>query len=74
MPEAPRAGSDDLEELTFEDALQQLEALVERLDGDDPPGLEDALDAYEQGTALARECLRRLDAAELRVERLSIDE
>ncbi|PSQ69388.1 MAG: exodeoxyribonuclease VII small subunit [Bacteroidetes bacterium QH_2_67_10] len=35
--------------------------------------LEEALDAYEEGTTLARECMKRLNDAELRVERLSID-
>lgn len=59
--------------LSFEDALQRLESIVERLE-DDPPALEDALDAYEDGVALARECLRRLDDAEQRISELSLDE
>jgi exodeoxyribonuclease VII small subunit len=63
-----------LDELTFADALERLESLVRRLDGDEPPALEEALDAYEEGTVLARECMRRLNEAELRVERLSINE
>ena len=80
MPDesAPSSETSDEEvafdDLTFADALARLEALVERLDGEDTPALEEALDAYEEGNALARECLRRLDEAELRVERLSIDE
>jgi exodeoxyribonuclease VII small subunit len=76
MPDDASPGaSDSFDDLDFADALQRLEALVERLDDtDDPPALEEALDAYEEGNALARECLRRLDEAELRVERLSIDE
>lgn len=68
-------GDAAFEDLTFADALERLEALVERLDDtNDPPALEEALDAYEEGNALARECLRRLDEAELRVERLAIDD
>jgi exodeoxyribonuclease VII small subunit len=33
-------------------------------------GLEDAIDLFEKGTELAKECLSRLDQAEQRVERL----
>lgn len=76
MP-APETSSEteaSFQDLTFADALQRLETLVERLDGADPPALEEALDAYEEGTSIARECMRRLDAAELRIERLAIDE
>lgn len=74
----PESASDDpatLQSLTFADALERLERLVERLDdASDPPPLEEALDAYEEGTVLARECMKRLHEAELRVERLSIDD
>ena len=73
-PDSASDGEASLQDLTFADALQRLEALVERLDGDDPPALEEALDAYEEGTALARECMQRLNDAELRVERLSLEE
>ena len=73
--DASTDGEAALDDLSFADALERLEALVERLDDpDDPPPLEEALDAYEEGTTLARECMKRLDDAELRVERLSIDE
>jgi exodeoxyribonuclease VII small subunit len=73
--DASTDGEAALDDLSFADALERLEALVERLDDpDDPPPLEEALDAYEEGTTLARECMKRLNDAELRVERLSIDE
>lgn len=76
MPDSAPAsdGEAALQDLTFAEALQRLESLVERLDGANPPALEEALDAYEEGTVLARECMSRLNEAELRVERLSIDE
>ena len=60
------------EDLTFEQAVQRLEALVETLE-DDTAGLEDALHAYEEGVLLARYCLQRLDAAELRVQELALE-
>ena len=57
---------------SFEETLRHLEALVESLEAD-TPDLDAALDAYEEGTVLARACLRRLEAAEQRVEELSLD-
>lgn len=62
----------DRTDLRFEEALTRLEAIVERLE-EEPPALEAALDAYEEGVELARACLTRLEAAELRVEELSLD-
>ncbi len=68
MPSAPNNPA----EATFEDALRRLEALVETLETD-PPSLDAALEAYAEGTDLARHCLERLRTAELRVEELSLD-
>ncbi len=60
------------ENLTFEQALQRLEALVEILE-DEAAGLDEALQAYEEGVILARYCLERLDTAELRVQELALE-
>lgn len=57
---------------SFEEALARLETIVEELE-DDPPALDDALDAYEEGVALASECLSQLEEAEQRVSELSIE-
>jgi exodeoxyribonuclease VII small subunit len=59
--------------LSFEDALQRLESIVNDLE-DDPPALDEALDAYEEGVGLARGCLERLEDAEQRVSELKLDE
>jgi exodeoxyribonuclease VII small subunit len=64
---------DTIPDRSFEEALQRLEAIVEQLE-DQPPNLEEALDAYEEGVSLARQCLERLDAAEMRVEELSLED
>ena len=56
------------EELTYDAALAQLEAVLATLEGDDLP-LEQALTLYEEGAALAAFCARKLEAAELRVQR-----
>jgi len=53
--------------LDFEQALAELESLVERLEGGDLP-LEEALKAFERGVALTRQCQTSLKAAQQRVE------
>jgi exodeoxyribonuclease VII small subunit len=57
------------EDLTFEDALAELEEVVARLEGGDLP-LEETLALYERGQMLAARCEDALDAAELRLEKL----
>lgn len=61
--------SNDLEELSFEQAVGELEATVERLEGGDLP-LTEAIALYERGMRLAQRCNKLLDAAELQVQAL----
>lgn len=61
-----------METLSFEDAFTQLEAAVAALQDGQLP-LERALDYYEQGMKLARQCQSLLEQAELRVEQLRVD-
>lgn len=63
---------DDLSDLAFEEALDHLESIVDMLD-ENPPDLDTALDAYEDGVTLAQHCLDRLDNAEQQLEELSLD-
>lgn len=60
------------DDLTFEDAVQRLEEIVAMLE-DDPPGLENAVDAYSEGVQLAKYCLGRLNTAEIRIQELSLE-
>jgi len=53
--------------LDFEQALAELESLVERLEGGDLP-LEEALKAFERGVELTRHCQASLKAAQQKVE------
>jgi len=62
--------TDDVETLTFEEALAELEAIVERLDAGELV-LEEALALFERGQALADHCSEQLEAASLRVEQLT---
>ncbi|MCL6451979.1 MAG: exodeoxyribonuclease VII small subunit, partial [Acetobacteraceae bacterium] len=54
-------------ELGFEQALERLEATVERLEGGDL-GLEEALRLFQEGMELLRHCAQLLDRAEGRVQ------
>jgi exodeoxyribonuclease VII small subunit len=53
----------------FEQALDQLENLVEAMEGGDL-SLEDSLKAFEQGIKLSRECQTALSTAEQKVQLL----
>jgi len=54
----------------FERALDELEALVQRMEGGDL-SLEESLGAYERGVALYRQCQGALEQAELRIRLLA---
>jgi len=54
-------------ELSFEEALGRLEALVEGLEGGDLP-LAEALAKFEEGMTLKALCARKLQEAEAKVE------
>lgn len=54
----------------FEEILERLDVLVEKLESGEL-SLEASLEAYEQGTQLARAGTERLDEAERRLEILS---
>ena len=58
-----------METLSFEEAYQELEAVVARLERGTST-LEEALQLYERGTLLAQQCNLLLDGAELRVSQL----
>ncbi|MDE1900005.1 MAG: exodeoxyribonuclease VII small subunit [Xanthomonadaceae bacterium] len=53
----------------FEQSLDELEQLVERMELGDM-SLDDSLAAFERGVALYRQCQGALDQAELRVRKL----
>ena len=56
--------------MQFEKALEQLQAVVKKLEGGDIP-LEEALKAFEDGVQLSRACQERLSEAEKKVEILT---
>lgn len=61
------SGETPIEKLSFEQALAQLTALVERLESGELP-LEESVAAFEQGVKLSRRCEALLDQAEQRLQ------
>jgi len=62
--------TDDLTGLTFEQAYDQLEAVVAQLESGELT-LEESVALYERGQQLARVCGDMLDAADLRVRQVT---
>ncbi|MCK4512788.1 exodeoxyribonuclease VII small subunit, partial [bacterium] len=56
----------------FENELERLEKLVDRLENGEL-GLEESLKAFEEGTKLAKSLTKILDEAQMRVQKLSGD-
>ncbi len=61
----------DLKNLSFEDALAELEQIVGRLEHGDVP-LEESIAIYERGEALRAHCDKLLSEAEAKVEKIAI--
>ena len=59
-------------EPSFEEGLERLEGIVDRLERGDLP-LEEALAAFEEGVALTRRAAGQLEVAERRIEELVAD-
>ena len=57
----------------FEEALQELETIVQRLE-DGNLSLDESLALFEEGIKLSRLCAQRLDEAEKKIELLLKDE
>ena len=60
------------ENFKFEQAMADLETLVNQLEKGDMP-LDEALGAFEKGVDLVKKCQTKLHDAELRVEKVLAD-
>ena len=70
MPKSAKSSATNTSsKLSFEDALQKLESVVEDMESDELP-LEKLLERFEQGTELASICQRKLTEAELKIKKL----
>jgi exodeoxyribonuclease VII small subunit len=61
-----------VEELSYEEALAELESIVSTLEGEQGQ-LEEAIKLFERGQALASRCGVLLEAAELKVKQVAGD-
>lgn len=59
----------NIEELSFEQSVQQLESLVQQLESGDN-ALTDLVSRYERGVQLLRHSQQLLEAAELKITQL----
>ena len=62
-----------IEELTYEEALSELEEIVSALEGEQNQ-LEESIKLFERGQALAARCSELLEAAELKVKQVAGDQ
>jgi len=69
MPKQSSKKEKPVEELTYEEALAELEEIVTALE-DEQSQLEDAIKSFERGQALASRCGVLLEAAELKVKQV----
>ena len=58
-----------IEELTYEQALAELEAIVAALESEERT-LDESLAQFERGQALSKHCAALLDKAELKITQL----
>ena len=59
-----------VESLSFEDAMRELESVVDRLESGNAP-LDDSIALYERGAALKAHCEAKLKSAELKVAQIA---
>ena len=59
--------NNDLEKLTFEKAMKELEELVDSLDKGDV-SLDEAIAAYDRGSQLKDYCEKKLQEAKMKVD------
>jgi exodeoxyribonuclease VII small subunit len=59
----------DVAQMSFEEALAELEQIVKRLERGEAK-LDEAIDSYERGAHLKQRCEQLLDTAQRRVEKI----
>ena len=59
--------NDSLEKMSFEEAMKELERLVDSLDKGDV-SLDEAIAAYDRGSQLKDHCQKKLNEAKMKVE------
>ena len=62
----------NISEMSFEDALHELEGIVGQLERGDAP-LEKSITIYERGAKLKAHCEGKLKAAQMKVDKIVLD-
>lgn len=62
----------DIQEMSFEAAMAALEQIVGKLESGQAP-LEDSIDLYARGTLLKQHCEAKLQSAQARIEKLTLN-
>ena len=65
--------NNELEKLTFEEAMYELEKLVDSLDKGDV-SLDEAIAAYDRGSQLKDFCQKKLQEAKMKVETIQLSD
>ena len=60
-----------ISDLSFEDALKRLEAIVHRLESGEA-SLDESIKLYAEGDQLRKQCETRLQDAQARIEKISL--
>ena len=63
-------GAKKVQKGSFESALKRLESIVESLE-QGKVSLDEAVNLYEEGIQLSKECAEKLKATELRIKKLA---
>lgn len=66
-----QVGAANLDAISFEEALRELEGIVASLERGDV-SLDDAIAAFERGTVLKTHCQARLEEARMKVEQIRL--
>jgi len=62
-----------IKNMSFEDALKELEGIVAKLERGEAP-LEESISIYERGAKLKSHCEGKLKDAQLKVEKIVLDD
>jgi len=73
MPKSSVQKEKPIEELSYEEALAELEEIVSALESEQNR-LEESIKLFERGQALAARCGALLEAAELKVKKVAGDD
>jgi exodeoxyribonuclease VII small subunit len=69
----PKKTHPDPKQMSFEQAVQELESIIERIEQGEV-GLEQSLDEYRRGGTLIKRCRDILDVAEQQIQKMTAQE